>query len=1388
MLRELLARQTKLTVLEAVDGMAVERNRIYLSPPDTNMGILKGVLRPIGRAFGETRHLPIDYFLTSLAQDRGNKAIAVILSGSASDGTLGTKAIKAEGGITFAQEQKSAKYEGMPRSAIETGDVDFVLPPEGIARELARIGQHPYLARPLRAEPSAPTPANELDRIFILLRAAHGVDFSHYNRNTIERRIHRRMVLSNTSNLTEYVRYLRDNPREVHALYQDILINVTNFFREPEAFEALKLEVFPRLITDRPDDSPIRVWIPGCSTGEEAYSIAICLAEFLNDAKAHYPVQLFATDISDSALEVARTGSYSEASVAEVSRERLSRFFIRTQGAYQVAKPIRDMCVFAKQNIIKDPPFSRLDLISCRNVLIYLDGPSHRRVLPLFHFALRASGFLLLGRSESVSGFSHLFTQIDRKNKIYQAQLRPFEGRFDFSVSHYAPPGQERTSAPLPAPREVDLQGEINRVLLQDYTPPGFVVNSELHIVAFHGRTGPYLDPAPGVASLRLLKLTREGLPFELRTAIHQAQTEDGPVVREGVQYAANGGSREVTLEVRPVKIPSLSERYFLVLFREAAPRPAMPAVPVDEKARGAQREVTQLQQELAQTKQQLQEIIEQQESSNEELRAANEEIESSNEELQSTNEELETAKEELQATNEELTTLNDELQNRNLELSTTNNDLNNVVTNVTIPMVIVGSDLRIRRFTPGAAKALNLIAADRGRPITDLRTVLDFPGLENMVSESIESMATREREVTDADGRWHSLRVRPYRTADNKIEGAVISLLDIDDLKAEASEARMYAEAVVETVRQGILVLDEDLKVRAVNPSFLDMFQVTTEETQGRLVYELGGGEWNSPQLVELLRRILPDKGEVQDFEVTHDFPKIGRKTMLLNARQLRRTRGRPGLILLAIEDVSGRKEIDALLRRQSALIDLAQDAIIVRDLDGTVRFWNQGAERKYGWSKAEALGKKTHDLLKTKFPVALREQEEVLRREGAWAGELVHSTRDGRELITQSRQILRADAGGGPNTILEINRNITAQRETQRQLSREKTFSERLINSTVDGIAAVDRERRFTIWNEVMERLTGVPRREVVGRDLFEAFPILVETGEDKLISQALEGRTLVVEERHYKIPLTGKEGFFEVYASPIRDAPTKDSPSGEVIGCLGVIHDVTARKQAEASVRELSARVLRLQDEERRRIARELHDSTAQILTALTLNLAMVKSHGGGDGSPEAQRGLDEARSLADKAADEIRNISHLLHPPELDQVGLVAAVCWYAAKFKERTAIAVTLKSDGDIGRLPAEMEGALFRVFQESLTNIQHHSGSRTAEVRVRRQDSELVLEVADKGKGIPPELLTMSAQSAAKLGVGIAGMRERLRQLGGRLEITSSSRGTIVRAVVPWQN
>jgi len=1388
MLRELLSRVTKLSVLEAADGMEVKQNHIYLSPPDTNMGILKGVLRPIERSLRETRHLPIDFFLNSLAQDRGPRAIAVILSGSASDGTLGTKAIKAEGGITFAQEQKSAKYEAMPRSAIETGDVDFVLPPEEIAHELARIGRHPYLSRPVQTLDAVPAPANELDRVFLLLLAAHGVDFSHYNRNTIERRIHRRMVLSNASTLTQYVHYLKENPREVHALYQDILINVTNFFREPEAFEALKQEVFPRLIKDRPADSPIRIWVAGCSTGEEAYSIGMCLSECLSDAKTHYPVQIFATDISDSALEMARTGTYSESSVAEVSQERLNRFFTRTQSAYQVAKPIRDMCVFAKQNIIKDPPFSRLDLVSCRNVLIYLDGPSHRRVMPLFHFALRASGFLLLGRSESVGAFAHLFSTIDNKNKIFQAQVGPFEGRFDFSVQHYAPDDLNRALPPAAARREMNLQSEINRLLLQEYTPPGFLVTGDLQIVAFHGRTGPYLDPAPGAASLRLLKLAREGLPFELRTAIHQAQTEDRTVMREGVHYVANGGSREVTLEIRPIKLPSLTERYFLVLFHEAAPRPVQPTPPArDAASQKALREVTQLQQELAQTKQQLQEIIEQQESSNEDLRAANEEIESSNEELQSTNEELETAKEELQATNEELTTLNDELQSRNLELTLSNNDLNNVVGNVTIPMVIVGSDLRIRSFTPGAAKALNLIPADHGRPITDLRTVLDFPGLENMVLESIETMSTKERQVTDAEGRWHSLLVRPYRTAQNKIEGAVITLVDIDALKSEAAEARNYAEAIVETVREGILILDSDLTVKAANRSFLEMFKVTAQETQNRHLYELGAGQWNISRLLDLLNGILPRQQEVQDFEVEHDFPNLGRRTMLLNARRILRQGGSGAMILLAIEDISTRKKTDALLQTQSALIDLARDAIIVRDLSGEVRFWNHGAEQKYGWSRSEAQGKRIHDLLKTKFPTSVEEQEETLAREGSWEGELVHTTRDGREIIVQSRQVVRANADGRPNTVLEINRNITAQLNAERQLRREKTFRERLINSTVEGVVAVDREHRFTVWNEVMERLTGIPGREAVGRDVFEVVPALSETGEDALMYEALQGRSAFLEDRRYTVPTTGQEGIFEVYASPIRDAPAEDGRPGEVIGCLGIIRDVTKRKQAEAAVRELSARILRLQDEERRRIARELHDSTAQILAALTLMLVMIRNRIARDGSPEASGSLNEAIELADRAASEIRNLSHLLHPPELEAVGLAAAISWYANKFKERSGIAVKLISQVDKSRLPADVESALFRVVQEGLSNIQHHSGSATAEVRVRRQDSELVLEVEDQGHGLPPELLTMNEKSAAKLGIGIAGMRERLRQLGGRLEIVSSSSGTLVRAVVPWE-
>jgi two-component system CheB/CheR fusion protein len=725
-LTELLSRATKIPVTEVKDGMVVEPDHVYVIPPNVYMGIQAGRLYLKPR-LPDLQHLPIDFFLRSLAEERGSQAIGVILSGTASDGTRGMKAIKAEGGITFAQDEKSAKYGDMPRNAIATGCVDFVMSPEGIAHELIRIGQHPFVQQAQVHEEAeiAGELEGDLRKILSLLRNATGVDFTHYKQSTIKRRIKRRMVLQKAHTLKEYIDRLQESRPELDALYQDILIHVTGFFRDPEVFETLKTEIFPHLFRNRASGAPLRVWVPGCSTGEEVYSIVICLLEYLGDAAGSLDIQIFATDISEPALEKARAGVYEESITADVSPERLRRFFVKTTRGYQVNKAIRDACVFARQDLVKDPPFSRLDLISCRNLLIYMGPVLQRKVLPIFHYALKPTGYLLLGNAESIGGNAEHFSMVDRKHKIYAKKLLPARLAVDFSRGDLALDRADLARKPEEVANPFDIQKEAECILLAKFAPAGVIVNDDLEILQFRGHTGAFLEPMPGQASLTLPKMAREGLLVDVRAAIQKARKEDAPARKQGLQVKRDGRLLEVDIEVIPIKGPTSAERYFLVLFEEV-PLPKTDARKISKRGSGREataqsayeQQVNQLQAELAQTKSTLQSIIEGQETTNEELKSANEEILSANEELQSTNEELETAKEELQSTNEELTTLNEELQNRNQELSVDNNDLWNLLASVHIPILVLGNDLRVRHFTPQAEKLLNLIPTDVGRPI----------------------------------------------------------------------------------------------------------------------------------------------------------------------------------------------------------------------------------------------------------------------------------------------------------------------------------------------------------------------------------------------------------------------------------------------------------------------------------------------------------------------------------------------------------------------------------------------------------------------------------------------------------------------------------------------
>jgi two-component system CheB/CheR fusion protein len=925
-LAAILSRATSMPVLEVQDEPRVRPNHVYVIPPGRNMTIANGALHLLTReAHGLQR--PIDVFFQSLAEEQAHQAIGVILSGTATDGTLGLEAIKAEGGITFAQDD-TAQQPSMPRSAVAAGCVDFVLPPDAIAREIARIARHPYV-QPPPVQREEPAWGETLERIVRRLHRETGVDFSRYKVNTLHRRVSRRVILHRLEGMPEYLRFLERTPAEVGALQQDLLIGVTSFFRDPDAFAALQTTVFPGLLQDRRRDDPVRVWVVGCSTGEEAYSLAMTLTEVVESGDRGVAIQVFATDLSAPAIDKARAGTYPRSAVQDVSPERLRRFFVEVDGSYRVAKAIRDRCIFARHNMLVDPPFSRVDLVSCRNVLIYLETAAQQRVVATLHYALRPGGVLWLGGSETITAHQDLFEVQNPKHRIFAKRpgsspdaIPLMVGRAETGPGSRAD-GRDRAETAGAA----DVRKEAERMLLSAYAPPGALISPDLEILQVWGDTGAYLSPTPGRASLSLHKMLRPALLIAVRGAIVRARTEEHRVRTEDLRVESNGGVHEVAVEVVPLR-GTAPAGTCLILFHDAtrAGADAEPATRLAEPERAIvgrlDDEVDRLTQELAATREYLQAVIEQQEGANEELQSANEEAQSVNEELQSVNEELQTSKEEIQSTNEELATVNDELKDRNVELGRTNNDLNNLISGVHVAVVIVGRDLRIRRFTALAERMLGLIPADLGRPIRAVRLAVPIPDLDALLAESIDTLGIVEREILDDSGRWHLVRIRPYRTLENQIDGAVMMVLDIDAVK----RAHEYASGIVATVRAPLLVLDPELRVRTANPAFYQTFEVTPESTEGQLLYELGNGQWNIPALRRLLEEVLPLDQNVVDFEVDHEFEQIGRRIMLLNARRLIAPGGPPSIsIFLSIEDVTLQRRLEADSSRQLAELSAA-------------------------------------------------------------------------------------------------------------------------------------------------------------------------------------------------------------------------------------------------------------------------------------------------------------------------------------------------------------------------------------------------------------------------------------------------------------------------------
>ena len=1492
---EILSHFTTMVVGEVRDGTELQADHVYVIPPNTNMVVEGNRLRLAPRGLTPGLHLPVDVFLQSLAVARNSQAVGVILSGTGTDGTLGLKAIKGQGGITFVQDD-TAEHDGMPRSAFNAGCVDFVMSPRLIATELSRLGSHPHLSGGLQTSwgtlptfpaseasestnaateqinaavstmescspdalprSSAPT-TDEADfhTVVRLLSAAVGVDFTHYKAPTLRRRIERRMVLGQHATLQLYAQRLQDDPAELQALFQEVLIQVTRFFRDPDMFLALRETVWPKLVAGRPTNEPLRVWVPGCSTGEEAYSLAISLLEFLREQGLPTPIRIFGTDISERAIGIARAGVYLDSIADDVSPERLRRYFVKTDGHYQIQKRVRDLCVFARQDVTKDPPFSQLDLISCRNVLIYLGLELQYRVLPIFHYALQPGGVLVLGESESVGGFTELFDVLDKSHRFFlrRETLRRETLRrttFDFTpgrTSIIGPSAFERASDP--GRSLLDVQREADRIVLAKYAPAGVVVDDSLQIVQFRGQTGMYLEPAPGTPNFDLLQMARDGLLVALREALEAARRDGVPQHCDRIFIRSNDESHEsheISLEVLPLLIPAASKRFFVVLFSCSNTNPQrqrgrlLPDAPDSESLGSSEslaasalahaagditqadlnardHEVARLRQELDATKSYLQSVIEAQEAGNEELTAANEEIISSNEELQSTNEELETAKEELQATNEELTTVNEELQCRIAISAQLSDDLTNLMDAVNIPTVLLDRALLIRRFSPSAQNLFRLISSDIGRPIGDFKLKINVPDLEPLLQQVIQSLEMQQREVQDTDGRWHRLVVRPYKTTDNKIDGAIIKLSDIDALKRREHElevSRDYAVSIVESGTQPLVVLDAELRIQLANRAFYESFQVTREETEQRLIYSLGNGQWNIPRLREMLEDILPLNTSFDGFELEHTFPAIGHRSMVLKAHQTRFDTTRSPHILLSFDDLTERRRIEqslheSLKREQDAVFDALFDNVSI----GTAQGDSTGKFIRVNDRYCEMTGYSREELLGGMSPLDLdhpddREQDErklnaVLIGEARFHRiEKRYLSKSGKVVWVRVSLAKIDDDFGVFRCTAAVIEDITARKRTEELLQDSERLLRLVIDTVPHYIGAKNREGQFLFANRAVAQSSGFESAdELVG--LFER---------DSGIDQA-ENDLFFVDDR--KVIDSGLTLF--IPAEPVTDflgqthimQTTKVPfliPGTNEPAVLAVSVDITEQRRLQQQVLEIS-------DAEQQRIGRDLHDGVGQELTGLgflashladslaELSLpgseALVEQAAGllvsseessrraagspkNSPSPEAAFLAHAAAYTAtakklveglDRALKQVREVSKGLIPVELSAEGLQLALEDLAANITAQTRVTCRFTGSAEIDdSLRAKN---LFRIAQEATTNAIKHSHANLITLSLDDEDEgHITLSICDNGIGFP-------GLATATSGLGLKTMRYRASLIGAKLTIDSTQdRGT----------
>lgn len=1355
MMVELLTKQTDMPVCEVIDKMPVKANHVYIIPPGRYLKIHNCKLQLTSPPKTRGTETAIDNFLRSLAQDQEECAIGIILSGTGSHGTLGLQAIKAHGGMTMVQDPDTAEYDSMPQNAINTDCIDYILPPQEMPEVLIQYTQHSYVRSAWEPSSLAEEEQNQLNRILALLRARIKYDFRCYRKNMLLRRVQRRMGLNHVDQLAEYLELLRNNADEVDRLYRDLLISVTGFFRDTEAYQLLEQRVIPQLIEHSGSDAPVRVWIPGCATGEEAYSIAMLLIEQFSAAHKQPNIQIYATDIDENALDFARQGIYPESIAADIPAKRLAQFFIPINDHYQVNKQLRESVVFAAQNLISDAPFSKLDLISCRNLLIYLDPEVQRKVMSLFHFALHEDGFLFLGSSETVGRQVDMFEKVSKKWRLFRRIGPTRRDMINFPiVSTYKHRGLLQPLTASGKDRKVNFAELTQRQLLEDYGPASALINRKYEVLYFYGATGDFLEPPTGEPTRDLIAMARQGLRTKLRAACHRVMRDKQPLTDSSIRLKRNNEWLPCTITVKPVNDSKQAEGLLLVTFQIPENTSLAGSEKIEHKVEEEPSLVSQLEYELKSTREDLQSTIEEMESSNEELKASNEEIMSMNEELQSANEELETSKEELQSLNEELSTVNNQLQDKVEELDSANNDMINLLNSTDIATLFLDNELHIKQFTPATGKLLKLISSDTGRDISTFAT--DFTGADLLedARRVLEKLSPVENEIHTGDGHDYLRRCLPYRTPDNRIEGVVITFVDITERVRSEAQSRRLATLMRDS-NDAITVQDFDGQIITWNRGAEQMYGYTENEALKMNVCDLLPTNRQNEEL-EYIRLIA--RGEhVQSFD-TYRVTKDGRILEIwMTITPLKDEAGRPVAIATTERDISERKVIDALRaeseRLQRMVEHLPAGAIYIEKDHITM---NHAAELLTGYKRQDIT---TVDQWFTKLygkrADHIRHLYDIDRKAG------FHKKTVPVDIICKNgdRRFVEFAAYRFDDHEVWLMHDVTERQQYEKTLKKNEERLRAIMDNAAESIVVINESGLITDYNLASEKLFGYSATEAIGQNISILMPSPYREQHNTYLANFLKTGVTRMMNKPRELPGLRKDGT----TFPLELSVTQIDHAG--LYC-GIMRDLSEQKLLEKEVADISTM-------EQDRIGKDIHDGLGQQLTGLSLMASSLQRELVRENIPKNEQ-LDEIIKYLQQATSDARLLSHGLAPMSIETLGIEDAIKILVNDIQKTTGIHCFLELRQTVNISDHTISIQIYRIIQEALNNAVKHANARNIHIKLENTD-HFEIAVSDDGKGfeVTDKIFNKS--------LGLRIMRYRAGIIGCILDIESSpDKGTVV--------